>query len=73
MQETTYLGTPCLTARPPLAERPVTITHGANRLVSGLAAAAREALAAAATRQAPTSRPALWDGRAAVRVVDAVG
>jgi len=33
MQETTYLGTPCLTARPNTA-RPVTITHGANRRVS---------------------------------------
>jgi hypothetical protein len=64
-------------AWPPLAKRPATTTRGANRLASSrpvdLVAAAREALAAAATRQAPTSRPALWDGWAAVRVVAAVG
>lgn len=51
-------GTPCLTARPPMAERPVTIPHGADRLVSSRPAA---------------PRPALWDERAAERLVAAVG
>ena len=36
-EETTYLGVPCLTARPN-TERPVTITHGTNRLISSRAA-----------------------------------
>ena len=36
-EETAYLGVPYLTARPN-TERPVTITHGTNRLVSSRAA-----------------------------------
>jgi UDP-N-acetylglucosamine 2-epimerase (non-hydrolysing) len=69
-EETTYLGVPCLTARPN-TERPVTITHGTNRLVASraidLVAAVRAALAApSARRLAP---PELWDGRAATRLV----
>ena len=32
-EETTYLGVPCLTARPN-TERPVTITRGTNQLVA---------------------------------------
>lgn len=78
-EETTYLGVPCLTARPN-TERPATITHGTNRLVTSraadLIAAAREALADAivtptSSRMAP--RPELWDGRAARRLVAALG
>src|SRR5262245_37467854 len=42
-EETTYLGIPCLTARRN-TERPVTITHGTNRLV----ASDRQAIARAA-------------------------
>jgi len=78
-EETTYLGVPCLTARPN-TERPVTITNGTNRLVASraadLIAAAQEALADAivtptGSRVAP--RPELWDGRAATRLVAALG
>jgi UDP-N-acetylglucosamine 2-epimerase (non-hydrolysing) len=73
-EETTYLGVPCLTARPN-TERPVTITHGTNRLVvscaADLAAAAQQALAQSTRRS--TARPALWDGCAATRVVAALG
>lgn len=75
-EETTYLGVPCLIARPN-TERPVTITHGTNWLVSSraadLVAAAHEVLAAAASARRATPRPALWDGRAAARVVAALG
>jgi UDP-N-acetylglucosamine 2-epimerase (non-hydrolysing) len=74
-EETTYLGTPCLTARPN-TERPVTITHGTNRLISSraadLVAAAREALVATSGHKT-APRPALWDGRAAERLVAALG
>ena len=39
-EETTMLGVPCLTVRPN-TERPITITHGTNRLVTPGAAARR--------------------------------
>jgi UDP-N-acetylglucosamine 2-epimerase (non-hydrolysing) len=73
-EETTYLGTPCLTARPN-TERPATITHGTNRLVAGRAAdlveAAQQVLSAPASK--PLVRPDLWDGNAAARVVTRLG
>ncbi len=68
-EETTYLGVPCLTARPN-TERPVTITHGTNRLISSSAAelvtATQVVLAAPVTQS--TARPEFWDGNAAARI-----
>lgn len=68
-EETTALGVPCLTLREN-TERPITISEGTNRLVGtdpqAIVAAAREALAAGAPA---ARRPALWDGRAAERIV----
>ena len=72
-EETTYLGVPCLTLRPN-TERPITITHGTNRLVaSNRDAIVREARSCLRTA-AKNSRVALplWDGRAADRIVDAL-
>jgi UDP-N-acetylglucosamine 2-epimerase (non-hydrolysing) len=71
-EETTVLGIPCLTARPN-TERPVTVTEGTNQLVASTRAAVLEA--AQKTLSVPlngrTMRvPELWDGRAAVRIVD---
>ncbi|SDU86259.1 UDP-N-acetylglucosamine 2-epimerase (non-hydrolysing) [Jiangella alkaliphila] len=70
-EETTILGVPCLTLRPN-TERPVTITHGTNRLVTRpeLAAAAAEVLAAG--RATTWSVPPLWDGRAGERIADVI-
>jgi UDP-N-acetylglucosamine 2-epimerase (non-hydrolysing) len=72
-EETTYLGVPCLTARPN-TERPVTITHGTNRLVASteeaLVEAARAALQQPRTDATPATRPELWDGQAAERIVE---
>jgi UDP-N-acetylglucosamine 2-epimerase (non-hydrolysing) len=70
-EETTVLGVPCLTIRT-TTERPVTITEGTNLLVgtesSAIAAAGLRVLA----DPPPARRPALWDGKAAERIVDAL-
>lgn len=68
-EETTALGVPCLTLREN-TERPITIDEGSNHLVgtnpAAILAAARAVLAAGAP---PPRRPALWEGRAAERIV----
>jgi len=69
-EETTVLGVPCVTLRDS-TERPVTISEGTNRLVGSepdaIAAEVRKILGG----DAPRGRvPALWDGRAARRIVD---
>jgi UDP-N-acetylglucosamine 2-epimerase (non-hydrolysing) len=66
-EETTVLRIPCLTLRPN-TERPITISHGTNRLVEpeALGAAADAALAGGIT--APAEGPPLWDGRAGERI-----
>lgn len=66
-EETTVLGIPCVTVRPN-TERPVTLTHGTNRLFDGephdLLDVVREALIDAGHSE----RPPLWDGHAAERI-----
>ncbi len=71
-EETTFLGVPCLTARPN-TERPVTITQGTNRLVASqsdvLIGAIQGVLNGDWQRgRSPGQRPALWDGHAAGRI-----
>jgi UDP-N-acetylglucosamine 2-epimerase (non-hydrolysing) len=70
-EETTVLGVPCLTLRT-TTERPITVDEGTNELVGvdppAIDAAIRRVLAS----PPPARRPALWDGRAAGRVVDAL-
>jgi UDP-N-acetylglucosamine 2-epimerase (non-hydrolysing) len=70
-EETTILGVPCLTLRSS-TERPVTITHGTNQLVtrSGLPDAVRAALSAGRPVWWPT--PPLWDGHAGVRIAEVI-
>jgi UDP-N-acetylglucosamine 2-epimerase (non-hydrolysing) len=69
-EETTYLGIPCLTLREN-TERPVTVTHGTNKLCSPgeLLSRVREILTDG-PRPAPSIE--LWDGRTAERVVRAI-
>jgi UDP-N-acetylglucosamine 2-epimerase (non-hydrolysing) len=69
-EETTYLGTPCLTLREN-TERPITVTHGTNRLVPMDREAVVTQIDRAMTERAPDRpSPPLWDGRAAERIAD---
>ncbi len=70
-EETTYLGVPCLTARPN-TERPVTVTQGTNRLVASRAAELIVAAMLGVPKSADTARLELWDGCAATRIVSAL-
>jgi UDP-N-acetylglucosamine 2-epimerase (non-hydrolysing) len=66
-EETTMLGVPCLTIRPN-TERPVTITHGTNRLVTRECLAEEVERCLFAGRPATWPTPPLWDGRAGERI-----
>jgi UDP-N-acetylglucosamine 2-epimerase (non-hydrolysing) len=69
-EESTYLGIPCLTLREN-TERPITVSEGSNRLVKPemLHAQVRDILNA---NRSTGRRPALWDGNAAARCVEAL-
>jgi len=70
-EETTILDVPCLTMRT-TTERPITITHGTNQLVSAeLAPSAVDAILEG-TVEFPTQRPPLWDGAAGQRCADLI-
>ena len=69
-EESTYFRTPCLTLRPN-TERPITITHGSNRLT------ALPQLRSDITRSLQSEEragivPPLWDGRAAKRTIEQI-
>lgn len=67
-EESTALGIPHLTMREN-TERPVTITHGTNRLVGTQTSAILEGYREAMAHQPdPQRRPPLWDGKTAGRV-----
>jgi UDP-N-acetylglucosamine 2-epimerase (non-hydrolysing) len=70
-EETTVLGVPCLTLRT-TTERPVTVSHGTNRLVGhdDLLPALRKVLDGG--QPAPEEGPPLWDGRAGTRIATEV-
>ena len=68
-EETTFLGVPCLTLRDN-TERPVTITHGTNRVIgSDPGRIVNEALRTLEEPPRRSEPPRLWDGRAAERIV----
>lgn len=71
-EETTALRVPCVTLREN-TERPVTITEGTNVLAGVERGAVLAALAEAQRKAANGARvPALWDGRAGMRIVAAL-
>ena len=68
-EETTYLGVPCFTMRAN-TERPVTVSHGTNRLI-GTAPDAMEEIPSQLAQPTPAAAPPEgWDGRAAERAAD---
>lgn len=69
-EETTYLGVPCLTARPN-TERPITLTEGTNRLVGSRYQDLVEGMRESLRRTGGSPRkPEFWDGQAATRIAD---
>jgi UDP-N-acetylglucosamine 2-epimerase (non-hydrolysing) len=71
-EETTALGIPCLTLRQN-TERPITVSEGTNRVVgNNPAIIEREAAAALDGAGRAAKVPELWDGRTAMRIIDAI-
>jgi UDP-N-acetylglucosamine 2-epimerase (non-hydrolysing) len=71
-EETTALGVPCLTLREN-TERPVTLTHGTNRLVGTDRDAIRSNTERILGGDWPSGQSVpLWDGRASERIVDVI-
>jgi len=66
-EETTILGVPCLTVRPN-TERPITVTHGTNRLVTPERVVEEARRSLADGRAIPPEPPPLWDGHAGERI-----
>jgi len=70
-EETTVLRVPCLTVRPN-TERPITISHGTNRLVQPEEVAPALEAIMAADAPAASDGPPLWDGHAGERIAEDV-
>jgi UDP-N-acetylglucosamine 2-epimerase (non-hydrolysing) len=71
-EETTALGIPCLTLRRN-TERPVTVSEGTNLIVGNDPEVIKREAIAALEQPAKSKRvPELWDGHAALRIVDAI-
>jgi UDP-N-acetylglucosamine 2-epimerase (non-hydrolysing) len=66
-EETTVLDVPCLTLRPN-TERPITISHGTNRLVAPEALGPAVDAALRGELRRPGDGPPLWDGHAGGRI-----
>jgi UDP-N-acetylglucosamine 2-epimerase (non-hydrolysing) len=67
-EETTILGIPCLTVREN-TERPITVTEGTNILVGTDTGRILNGYRESLNTTRPHSRPNLWDGKAAERIV----
>ena len=68
-EETTFLGVPCFTLREN-TERPITLTHGTNRLLGLRPDRITEIPSWLAEPRVALQSPAGWDGKAAIRVAD---
>ncbi len=70
-EETTILRVPCLTVRPN-TERPITISHGTNRLVEPGDVVPAAAAILAGSASFPDGPPPMWDGRAGERIATSI-
>lgn len=68
-EETTVLGVPCLTLRTS-TERPITVSHGTNRLVGTEPADIIDGWSEIKRGTGTARVPPYWDGQAARRIVD---
>ena len=69
-EEATILGVPCLTLRD-TTERPVTVTHGTNRIIGrNPGRILEESLKTLRHPPRPNGAPLYWDGHAAERIVE---
>jgi len=68
-EETSYLGVPCVTVRPN-TERPITVTHGTNRLSPPERAALLDMVDEALAHGIRPRSIERWDGKAAERIAD---
>jgi UDP-N-acetylglucosamine 2-epimerase (non-hydrolysing) len=69
-EETTCLGVPCLTLREN-TERPITVTHGTNRVIGTRPEVILKEVHKVLLRPMPAAiSPPLWDGGAAARIVE---
>jgi UDP-N-acetylglucosamine 2-epimerase (non-hydrolysing) len=66
-EESTALGIPCVTLRRN-TERPITVTHGTNRVVGTRTADILEGVEEGLTTSGAARMPELWDGNAAERI-----
>ena len=72
-EETTFLGTPCLTVREN-TERPITIEYGTNTLIGRSTERLKQELTRIISGQRrPAKIPPLWDGHAAERIAAVIG
>jgi UDP-N-acetylglucosamine 2-epimerase (non-hydrolysing) len=70
-EETTVLDVPCLTIRKN-TERPITLTHGTNRLIEPEAVSEAAVDILNGAWSSPVGRPPLWDGHAGERIAQAL-
>ncbi len=69
-EESTYFRTPCLTLRPN-TERPITVTHGSNRLTA-LPRLDSDITRSLQGQERAGNAPPLWDGKAADRTLEEI-